>query len=122
MSAHVCEKEKLIPRQGAKDGDLIFSSGLFGLTTLGYKKLLHNEQIPVELIDLVLSATLEPKAKINYLDLFKEISINTCMDSSDGLLITLKELSEINKMGIDVKGMGIPLSNYLKEGWQTLSL
>ncbi len=25
-------------------------------------------------------------------------------------------------MGIDVKGMGIPLSNYLKEGWQTLSL
>jgi len=30
-----------------------------------------------------------------------------------------KQLSE---MGIDVKGMGIPLSNYLKDGWQTLSL
>lgn len=25
-------------------------------------------------------------------------------------------------MGIDVKGMGVPLSNYLKNGWQTLSL
>ncbi len=25
-------------------------------------------------------------------------------------------------MGIDVKGMGLPLSNYLKEGWKTLSL
>ncbi len=25
-------------------------------------------------------------------------------------------------MGIEVKGMGLPLSNYLKEGWQTLSL
>lgn len=26
------------------------------------------------------------------------------------------------KMDIDVKGMGVPLTNYLKEGWQTLSL
>jgi hypothetical protein len=26
------------------------------------------------------------------------------------------------ELGIDVKGMGIPLSNYLKEGWNTLSL
>ncbi len=25
-------------------------------------------------------------------------------------------------MGIEVKGMGVPLSNYLKEGWKTLSL
>ncbi len=25
-------------------------------------------------------------------------------------------------LGIDVKGMGTPLSNYLKDGWQTLSL
>lgn len=26
------------------------------------------------------------------------------------------------ELGIDVKGMGIPLSNYLKEDWKTLSL
>lgn len=30
-----------------------------------------------------------------------------------------KQLAE---MGIEVKGMGVPLSNYLKEGWKTLSL
>ncbi len=29
---------------------------------------------------------------------------------------------DLAKMGIDVKGMGIPLSNYLKEGWSTLSI
>lgn len=28
----------------------------------------------------------------------------------------------LKEMGIDVKGMGVPLSNYLKEGWKTLSL
>ncbi len=26
------------------------------------------------------------------------------------------------KLGIDVKGMGVPLSDYLKKGWKTLSL
>ncbi len=30
-----------------------------------------------------------------------------------------KKLAEL---GIDVKGMGVPLTNYLKDGWQTLSL
>jgi hypothetical protein len=29
---------------------------------------------------------------------------------------------KLQQLGIDVKGMGVPLSNYLKEGWKTLSL
>jgi len=29
---------------------------------------------------------------------------------------------KLQNLGIDVKGMGVPLSNYLKEGWKTLSL
>lgn len=29
---------------------------------------------------------------------------------------------KLKDLGIDVKGMGVPLSNYLKEGWKTLSL
>lgn len=29
---------------------------------------------------------------------------------------------KLKDLGIDVKGMGVPLSNYLKEDWKTLSL
>ena len=29
---------------------------------------------------------------------------------------------QLAEMDIDVKGMGVPLSNYLKDGWRTLSL
>ncbi|WP_319502872.1 DsrE family protein [uncultured Draconibacterium sp.] len=29
---------------------------------------------------------------------------------------------KLAELGVDVKGMGVPLSNYLKEGWKTLSL
>jgi len=46
------------------------------------------------------------------------IKVEACMACAkmyevDGKLIEL---------GIDVKGMGVPLSNYLKDGWKTLSL
>ena len=30
--------------------------------------------------------------------------------------------NNLAEIGIDVKGMGVPLSDYLKEGWKTLSL
>ncbi|MCK3684852.1 DsrE family protein [Maribellus sp. YY47] len=29
---------------------------------------------------------------------------------------------KLKELGVDVKGMGIPLSDYLKQGWKTLSL
>jgi len=29
---------------------------------------------------------------------------------------------KLAEMGVDVKGMGVPLSEYLKSGWKTLSL
>jgi len=29
---------------------------------------------------------------------------------------------QLIEMGIDVKGMGVPLTNYLKKGWKTLSI
>lgn len=30
--------------------------------------------------------------------------------------------NDLKNMGIDVKGMGIPLSDYLKNGWRTLNI
>jgi len=29
---------------------------------------------------------------------------------------------KLTELGVDVKGMGVPLTNYLKDGWKTLSL
>lgn len=29
---------------------------------------------------------------------------------------------QLSEMGIDVKGMGVPLTTYLKEGWKTITL
>ena len=46
------------------------------------------------------------------------VKVEACMSCASmyGVVEPLKE------MGIDVKGMGVPLSNYLKNDWKTLSL
>ena len=44
------------------------------------------------------------------------------MNDNSKRKMVVKESKNIRKMDIDVKGMGIPLSDYLKDGWQTLSL
>ena len=46
------------------------------------------------------------------------IKVEACMACAKMYGVDAKLL----ELGIDVKGMGVPLSNYLKEGWQTLSL
>lgn len=46
------------------------------------------------------------------------IKVEACMACA-----RMYEVDEkLQELGIDVKGMGVPLSNYLKEGWKTLSL
>jgi len=107
VSFGLCKKNEIISRKGAKHDDLLFSTGMFGLTSLGYKLLLKKHELPIDLKEKVIKSVYEPKAKINYLDLLMKVPINSCMDSSDGLLVTLEELSNINRMGIDITNVPI---------------
>ncbi|MHA1668085.1 MAG: thiamine-phosphate kinase [Candidatus Heimdallarchaeaceae archaeon] len=105
ISFGLSNSNKLIPRKGAKNGSLLYSTGLFGLTTIGFKLLLNKPipiSLPSNLKEKVLSAVYSPKARVDFLQLFSQNNIEVCMDSSDGLAVTLKELSEINKLGINL--------------------
>ena len=103
----VCTRDLLIPRNGARDGDFIFSTGLFGLTYLGYKVLLNGLELSLFLKEETLASVYEPRARIDFLPLFDLFDINACMDSSDGLLITLTDLSRINNLGIEINNVPI---------------
>lgn len=46
------------------------------------------------------------------------IKVEACMACARMYNVDVK----LQELGIEVKGMGVPLSNYLKEGWKTLSL
>lgn len=45
------------------------------------------------------------------------VILEACMACSESLGVT----KELKALGIDVKGMGVPLSNYLKSGYHVLS-
>ena len=104
----LCKSKNIIPRKGAENGDLIYSSGSFGYTSLGFKVLLEDLSIPEEMKESVLSSVYEPKAQLEYLKLLDNFPIKICMDSSDGLFVTLSELSKINNLGINIINVPLP--------------
>jgi len=48
---------------------------------------------------------------------FDEVVLEACIACSDQLGVT----EELLELGIDVKGMGVPLTSYLKEGYHVLT-
>ncbi len=113
VSLGVSKDKKIIPRKGARNGDLLFSTGLFGYTSLGFRILLENLIVPSELKKKALLSVYEPIARIDLLHLLQNFPIIICMDSSDGLLVTLSDLSKLNQMGIDVTY--VPLSESIRD-------
>ena len=107
VSFGVCSENELIARKGAESGDLLYSTGFFGLTSLGFEILLKEEKIDDPLRSLALESVYEPTAKVDFLKLTQAFPIKVCMDSSDGLMVTLRDLSEVNNLGIKV--INIPI-------------
>lgn len=96
------KKESLVARKGAKDGDLIYSTGLFGWTSLGFKIQLEDLSVSPSLAEKSNKSVNQPEAKISYLPLFSSSPIVACIDSSDGLFVSLSILSTLNNLGIKV--------------------
>ena len=104
-----CGKTNFISRKGAVSGDILYSTGLFGFNALGFEMLLNGKFIEDSLRKQILESVYEPKAKIEFLDILQELPIKICMDSSDGLLATLNDLSILNNLGINVTNVPIQL-------------
>ena len=107
---------KIVTRKGSNEGDLIFTTGPFGYTSLGLNILLNNNKKKNNLIKKSLKSVTNPKPRLNY-GLKNKKYFTSAMDSSDGLSTTLNEMSKqskkkfiINKIPIDTN-----LNNYLKK-------
>jgi thiamine-monophosphate kinase len=107
VSFGTCSEKTLIPRVGVESGDILYTTGYFGLTQLGFMYTLQAKEISNKLKGIVLDSVYRPKAKIEYLSLLQTTDVKICMDSSDGLIITLTDLSKLNKMGIEISNVPI---------------
>jgi len=94
--------DKIISRKTAQPGDIVYSTGLFGLTSLGYKILLDNEIYNIGLKEILESLY---RPKLIDLEFWSIISkyVNASIDSSDGLAMSLNLISEASNVKIIVE-------------------
>jgi len=99
----MARKGELMARSGAKVGDLLASTGPFGLTSLGFKILLENLEAPSDIEKKALEAVYKPKARLKEALALAEIkAVTASIDSSDGLAKSLHWLSRMSGIGFEL--------------------
>lgn len=119
VSAVSLDKRRYTPsRFNAQEGDLIVTSGEYGITGLAnyihYNKI-SLETLPENLKRKILDKTKHPVARIDLLDKIIEIAeyITSSIDVSDGLAQTLYDLAEASNVTIELNT--IPIDSTVKE-------
>lgn len=114
-----CHPKKLIKRQNAQIGDLIYTTGEYGLTGIGFQVLLdpnsdvhHYEFDPEPSIKTVLNPNTDTQIGLRLAELGWA---HASADSSDGLLKTLEEISLASNVGIELYWKQIPIANSIKK-------
>ncbi len=94
------KKENLILRRGARPGDIVATTGSFGLTSSGLKILTEKQAAPLKIKKKLVDAVLMPHARLKEgLVLAKTGATTASIDSSDGLAWSLHEISNASNIG-----------------------
>lgn len=105
---------KLLSRRGAKPGDIIATTGVLGLTSVGFKILLEGFEAPEDVRSRAIEALYKPIARLREgLALAGSGAVSASMDISDGLAVSLNQLAELNNIKILVED--IPVASEVEE-------
>lgn len=115
VSAGTANKNKLIKRNGAQVGDIIFTTGHFGFTGAGFKVFLDQYKARDSQLEKFKEAVYNAKARLNEgLLLAKYGKVSSCIDSSDGLAWCLVEILR-GKEGYGITIDNIPIDETVIE-------
>lgn len=93
-------KKPLMLRSGAREGDIVAVTGLFGKTSAGLRVLFGQCKASTNMRKTFMDAVYSPKARLNEgLTLQGYDYVSASMDSSDGLAWCLHELARMSKVG-----------------------
>jgi thiamine-monophosphate kinase len=107
------QKTALMLRSGAKPGDILAVSGLFGMSSAGLRLLLYNCSAPEDLRAALSDAVFMPRARLAAgLALGKSGGVSASIDSSDGLAWSLHEIASLSKVGFVVDR--VPVADEVK--------
>jgi len=101
-------KNKFVRREGARLGDIVAVTGVFGKAPSGLKILMENLSVSAEIKDVLTEAVLMPRARLREgLTLAEMGAATSSIDSSDGLAWSLYELSKASNVGFLVEEIPI---------------
>lgn len=88
---------------GARPSDLLATTGTFGVTSAGLKHLLEGLELPGGLEKPILDSIYMPRARVREgVALAATGAVTGCMDSSDGLAVSLYDLARSTGFGYRV--------------------
>jgi len=94
------EPKAIVSRRGAIDGDIVAVTGDFGLTSVAFEILIKELKADPELHQDALAAAYRPEIDFHIVPALVDIdAITACMDSSDGLGITLHTIAKQSGCG-----------------------
>jgi len=102
------DRGKLLRRSTVKPGQIIASTGLFGLTAMGYRILLQGAAATSEMRDKALEAAYRPKLRYPEANAITEAGVASAgIDSSDGLARSLHWLGKMSRVGFIIDSLPI---------------
>jgi thiamine-monophosphate kinase len=105
----VAQKEQIVKREGARPGDILATTGSFGLTASAFKILLEGKEPPEGLRETLVESVYYPEAKVKEgIALAQSGTVTASIDSSDGLAMSLYDLSRSSGVGFRMNNLNIP--------------
>jgi thiamine-monophosphate kinase len=99
---------RVIPRNGAKPGDVVAVTGDFGRTVAGFQILISKSKKEERKYPTLVRAVVHPTAQLHVgLGLAKTGYVNSSIDSSDGLAWSLSEIARLGRVNIVIEKVPI---------------
>jgi thiamine-monophosphate kinase len=107
-------KNRLMLRNGARPGDIVAVTGLFGKPAAGLKILEDRLTVSKEISRVLVESVLMPSARLKEgLALGQSGAVTAAIDSSDGLAWSLHEIARASKVGISLSSL--PIADEVKK-------
>jgi len=120
-------KDKILTRGGAKVGDAVCITGELGLAAAGVRILLQDLKVGDAIKNNAMKGLFEPEPRIiEGMKLAESSVVTSLIDTSDGLAMSLYELSKASTVGFHIISERLPISEEVKsiakDRWDLLTL